>query len=174
VIATERLRLVPVSASLAQVAMHDPADLESILGVRVPGGWPGPDYRSALPIIAKAIDIDPSLGEWSRWILEPGERVLVGDIGFKSLPQRDGSAEMGYSIVAPYRRRGYASEATRAMIAWAFRHDAVRRVTASCLNDNAASIRVLQNGGLRQIGRSGPLLDWVIERAAWEPSLPSQ
>jgi [ribosomal protein S5]-alanine N-acetyltransferase len=72
--------------------------------------------------------------------------------------------EIGYSIVPAYQGNGYASEATQAMVNWAFGHESVRRVTANCLNDNRASIRVLQTVGMTQIGRSGPLLDWSLER----------
>jgi [ribosomal protein S5]-alanine N-acetyltransferase len=174
VIETDRLRLVPLSVAHAQAAMNDPTALGSMLEVRIPHGWPGPDYASALPMIASALEVESAYAAWSRLIVERNERALVGDIGFKSLPRRDGSVEVGYSVVAEYRCRGYASEAARAMIAWAFSHDAVQRVIANCLNDNVASARVLQHAGMQQIGRSGPLLDWAIDRATWEQRLATQ
>ena len=68
--------------------------------------------------------------------------------------------EIGYGITPSYRRQGYASEAARAMIAWAFSCPDVKRVTAECLEDNTGSIRVLENAGMQRTGQEGDMLRW--------------
>src|SRR5947209_3402777 len=137
--------------------------LSDMLGVRVPDDWPGPDFAGLLPILAQQILEDPTFSTWTAVIIQRVESVLIGDIGFKAPPDPGGAIEIGYSIVPEYRGQGYATEAAGAMVRWAFRQPGVRRVTANCLNDNVASIRVLESLGMRQVGRSGPLLDWEME-----------
>jgi len=67
-------------------------------------------------------------------------------------------------VNASYQGRGYATEMAQALVAWALRQPTVRRVTAECLEDNPASIRVLEKSGFVQSGRrkdeEGPLLLW--------------
>lgn len=89
------------------------------------------------------------------FILLPGEGgrpILVGTAGYKGPPSADGTVELGYGIVSEYQRRGFASEATRGMVARAFRFPSVRRVIAETLPELTPSIGVLQKCGFRLIG----------------------
>lgn len=91
----------------------------------------------------------PRLLGWGVWLVrlkETGE--LVGDAGFKGNPDFAGAVDIGYGFLPEHRGRGYATEATAALVAWAFEHGA-GRVTAETLRDNAASIRVLRKNGFR-------------------------
>jgi RimJ/RimL family protein N-acetyltransferase len=103
---------------------------------------------------------DPSSAEWGRIIVHTVDQAVIGDIGFIGRPDEEGNVEFGYSIVPEYRGKGYATEAARAIIEWAFKQPGVMRVTADCLNDNHASIRVLEKAGMRQIEPEGNLLCW--------------
>lgn len=89
----------------------------------------------------------PGLLGWGVWLArlkETGE--LVGDIGFKGNPDFGGAVDIGYGFLPEHRGKGYATEATNALVAWAFRNGA-GRVTAETLRDNYASIRVLRKSG---------------------------
>ncbi|HEU4996623.1 MAG TPA: GNAT family protein, partial [Gemmatimonadaceae bacterium] len=79
-------------------------------------------------------------------------RTLVGVFGFKGMPDTDGTVELGYGVVAEFQRRGFATEAVRAMLARAFAHAGVRRVTAETLPGLAPSIGVLEKCGFRFVG----------------------
>jgi len=61
------------------------------------------------------------------------------------------SAEFGlfYAVAPAYQRQGYAVEATRAMIAYAFTELQLRRIVATTTYDNAASIAVMRKVGMR-------------------------
>ncbi|HEU5102742.1 MAG TPA: GNAT family N-acetyltransferase [Roseiflexaceae bacterium] len=162
-IETTRLRLLPCSIQTAQAAISDRAALEWQLGARVPAEWPAEDLRDFLPVYGRIVDDRAASHGWGIWlILDPAERSLVGDIGFKGPPDDLATIEIGYSILPAFQGRGYASEAARALIAWGFAQAGVRRIVANCLADNAASIRVLQKAGMRQTGRDRDGLTWEL------------
>lgn len=53
-------------------------------------------------------------------------------------------AEIGYWIGKPFWNRGYATEATRAAIAYGFEHLGSNRIQARHMTKNPASGRVMQ------------------------------
>ena len=83
---------------------------------------------------------------------ETGERVLIGTIGYKGPPSPDGTVEVGYGIVNDHQRRGYASEAVRALVAHAFAVPEVHRVIAETLPELTPSIGVLRKCGFELTG----------------------
>jgi ribosomal-protein-alanine N-acetyltransferase len=159
---TERLTLIPFSRELIQMTMRDKAEIGRALDAHVPEEWPGPDLEEILPFLDDALDEQAERGHWITIILHTADRTLIGSAGFKDLPDEFGTVELGYGLVPAYRGRGYATEAARALIDWAFAHPAVRRATAECLRDNDASIRVLERLGMRRVGRDGDLLQWEL------------
>jgi ribosomal-protein-alanine N-acetyltransferase len=162
-IETRRLRLVPCTVADAQAAMADWAALEARLGVHVPDDWPAEDLRDFLPVYGQIVDAQAARQGWGIWLmLCAAEGVLIGDIGFKGPPDNQQAVEIGYSVLPAFQGRGYATEAARALIGWAFAQPGVRRVVANCHFDNAASIRVLEKAGLRQTGRDRDRLTWEI------------
>src|SRR5207237_8332173 len=78
-------------------------------------------------------------------------RVMVGRFNFHGPPE-NGAAEVGYTIQPEHRRRGYATEATAAMLDWARAEHGVRRFIASISPDNEPSLRLARHLGFVQIG----------------------
>lgn len=154
---TERLRIVPFTQRLIEAAIA--GTIERELGARVPADWPGPDFAEALPFFLTLQQADPSLADWMGLILHQDE--LVGDIGFKGRPDEQGMVEIGYSLVPGARGRGFATEAVRAMVDWAFQQPTVQRVTAETESTNHASMRVLERAGFQPIGERDGLVLWV-------------
>jgi len=162
-IATARLRLVACSAELVEAALHDRRRLETVLGARIPDGWPLADL-AGFPFLHEQMRREPGLEGWGPWMMVwPDQRVLVGDAGFKGKPDADGVVEVGYAVLPDYRRRGFATEAVVALIGWAFSQEA-RAVLAECDQENVGSIGVLQRVGLRQTGRKDRMIVWRIEK----------
>jgi RimJ/RimL family protein N-acetyltransferase len=60
--------------------------------------------------------------------------------------------ELGYWIGVPYWGRGYATEAARRLVGFAFDTLGLNRVHASCFSRNRASARVLEKAGLVREG----------------------
>ena len=61
--------------------------------------------------------------------------------------------EVGYFIVKASTGKGYATEAAKATIRYAFEHMQVLRVDLRCAADNKASMRVAEHCGFSQEGR---------------------
>ena len=92
------------------------------------------------------------------WVIENEDGVQIGDLCFKGY--EDGqNPEVGYGINDEFQRRGYATEAVKLALEWAFAHPGVKAVEAETDPDNIASQRVLVKCGFKAtgtIGEEGP------------------
>ena len=85
---------------------------------------------------------------------------LLGAIGLVNI-EPDHQAELGYWIGREYWKQGYATEAARQVINYAFSRLGLRRVHAGYLARNPASGRVLEKIGMTREGiRRNHLLKW--------------
>ena len=74
---------------------------------------------------------------------------LSDGMGQPGMPTRT-EAQLGYIFDPAHSGRGYASEAVAAVVDHSFRRLGVRRITAGCFADNAASVRILEKVGMRR------------------------
>ncbi len=93
--------------------------------------------------------------------------TLMGSIGIE-FQARHAKAEIGYWIGRPFWGRGYATEAGRAVVRWAFESRGVERVESFCFTKNTASARVLEKIGLRREGLARGYLKKGSERMGGE------
>jgi RimJ/RimL family protein N-acetyltransferase len=148
----------PATAESILAEIEDRAAFERGLGVRVPENWPPETLIDALPIFLGQLQAEPELaGGWLTWYVvlrdDAGRgSTLVGGIGFKGRPSSEGSVEMGYSVLPQYQGRGYATEAAKGLVDWAFSHGEVTQVVAETSAQPNPSIRVLEKLGFRCIG----------------------
>ena len=155
---TERLELRPLPPEAARALPRDRATAERALGASLAPDWPQPDLLDVLPLQAAAGRVAARFGIWV--IIERETRAVVGDVGFRGPPGDDGTVEVGYSVIPDRRRRGYATEAARALVAWAMSQPGVREVVAGCDRDNAASIRTLERLGFSRTGATSDEIRW--------------
>lgn len=79
--------------------------------------------------------------------------VPKGDpIGSVSLSVVGGKGELGYVVAAECWGRGYATEASQAMLVFGVKDLGLPEVTATCRPENVASARVLEKIGMSRIG----------------------
>jgi RimJ/RimL family protein N-acetyltransferase len=83
---------------------------------------------------------------------------MIGHAGFHGPPGvnaiKDADAvEVGYMILEPYRRRGYATEVVRTLLDWASREHGIQRFIASISPGNEASLALVRRLGFREFGR---------------------
>lgn len=171
-IETARLRLIPANRDclVAELA-SDHARLGALLGARVDASWPPELYDAgAMQWTLDAYDRDPAFRAWGLlyFVNKEVAPTLIGVGGYKG-PPRDGVIELGYSVIPSHRRRGLATEATRAMTAQAFSAPETKRVVAHTLPELVASIGVLEKAGFRlQPGtlEEGAIM-FAIDRGEW-------
>ena len=105
-------------------------------------------------------------------IVERAGGSAVGGCGFKGPPDAEGIVEVAYGIEPAHRGRGFATEATRALVEFAFASSRVRRVRAHTKPGNSASTRVLAKCGFRLLGEVMDSEDGLVcrwERGPTEP-----
>ena len=90
-----------------------------------------------------------SRGWYARGILRRDDGALIGHCGFHGTPEDIGRAEIGYTVFAPYRRMGFASEAAQGLLEWA-KEQGTRVVFASVSFDNQPSLSVVATLGFQQ------------------------
>ena len=159
-IRTSRLDLVPATVILLSAELESVDDFGALLGAEVPEGWPPGQYdREAITFFRDRVNEDPNAAGWYSWyaLLRTDEkrgRTLVGAGGYFGPPNPNGMLEIGYSIVASYEGRGYATELVRALVGNGFADSRVQRIVAHTMKDNPGSIRVLEHAGFTCMGPS--------------------
>jgi len=130
----------------------------------VPDEFPG-QVLKVLELRRMQLAADPALAPWSaRAMVRREDRVMVGYVNFHGPPgvndiEAPGAAELGWSVFAAERRRGYATEAARRLMDWARDEHGVRRFISSTTPNNAPSLRVHDKLGFR---RTGQIVDGEI------------
>ncbi len=81
-------------------------------------------------------------------VLKATDKV-IGDISLE-WSEKDGVHEIGYNINRSFWRKGYATEAVRGLIDWAYNEHGIHDFTAFYAKDNGASGRVLEKCGFVQ------------------------
>jgi len=151
---TERLRLIPITLEAFEAVLdHDKSRAEALVGAAFPPGWPDdPLLDVGFPYSREAIRAAPETRLWgdSLVLLRDQPRV-VGSVVFHGRPST-GVAEVGYSIEQSSRGNGLATEATRACVEWALTQLGVAAVQATTFPWHAASLGVIRNVGMTQIG----------------------
>jgi RimJ/RimL family protein N-acetyltransferase len=157
-IVSERLELVSLSpAALEALIAGRTSDAETLIGGRLADGWPGGDepyFRLRLGQMRR----EPALRRWivRALVLRDG-RDIVGHAGFHGPPGINGkkdpaAVEVGYKVFEPFRGRGLATEAARALMAWAREEHGVRRFILSIAPSNEPSLAIARRLGFEQTG----------------------
>lgn len=137
----------------------------------VPDDWPDADDLAHLHRWRGLAEEDGGYSPWRARAVVDGEGTFVGHAGFHGPPVEievaladptymgavdpcsGGVVEIGYTILGPFRSRGFASEAAAGLIGWAHTTGEVAAVIATVRPDNAPSLAVLDRlGGFEPIG----------------------
>jgi RimJ/RimL family protein N-acetyltransferase len=131
----------------------DLARAAELIGAVLPDTWPD---RAARPMRyrLKQITANPAVQPWliRAMVLREPTRSVIGHIGFHREPDQRGALEVGYTVEAGHRRRGYAFEAVQALFGWATREHGIHLFVASVSPDNAPSLGLVHKLGFSQVG----------------------
>ncbi|MFB7656455.1 MULTISPECIES: GNAT family N-acetyltransferase [unclassified Streptomyces] len=122
-------------------------------------GGPFQGTRDAAGMLLKAYEGGVHRPEWGVFVLVRAEDGrAVGGMGFHGPPDEDGRVEIGYDLAEAARGHGYATEALRALSAWALARDEVTSVFATTEPANVASQAVITRAGFTRVaGDEGQL-----------------
>ncbi len=148
-VTTEHLRLVPVSAKNARA-------LWSLLQhqeLRRYQDLPNLSVRAFCEVVAKRPRaLHPGTSGRFEWLVATAAHPALGWLSLRIADRKPEVGEIGYSILPEFCGRGIATEAVRALVAEAFERIKLQRITAYCVPENAASVRVLHKLGFTPTG----------------------
>jgi [ribosomal protein S5]-alanine N-acetyltransferase len=150
---TARLDLRPLAWDAVEALLAGDAErLGRLTGARFRTAAPPPYMAEALPVVRDRLRARPEEAPWWNWIVvdrESGE--AVGSVAFGGPVNAEGAVLVGYAMYAEFEGRGYATEAVKAMVAWAFAQPGVREVRALAPVWNTPALRVAENVGMRPV-----------------------
>jgi ribosomal-protein-alanine N-acetyltransferase len=117
------------------------------------------------------------LGRFEWIVITRDERKALGWVSLRIGEHMRNSAELGYSLIGAHRSRGYATEATAAIVGAGFDSGGLARIDACCVPQNIASRRLLDRLGFRQTktqkagavvrGRAVDIIVYEMTRELW-------
>ncbi|MFZ3495137.1 GNAT family N-acetyltransferase [Streptomyces sp. 5.8] len=160
----ERVLLCPMSPAVA-------ADLQA--GGSGGFAWvedgPADDTRDAGGIVTRAREAGTYRAGWGPYVIvRTSDRKAIGGMGFHAAPDADGRSEVGYDLVPSARGNGYATEALKALSAWAFARPGFTRLDATTDEDNALSQALLRRAGFTEAGTGEGLVRYVLRGSGAE------
>jgi RimJ/RimL family protein N-acetyltransferase len=121
-------------------------------------GYPMQGTLIAVEAFVRAVDNGANPGAYGVYqVVRSADDMVVGDIGFHGPPNPGGSVTVGYGLAPGARGRGYATEALRAVVAWALARPEVVAVEADTTHANLPSQRVMERAGMRLYDKSDQL-----------------
>jgi RimJ/RimL family protein N-acetyltransferase len=150
---TPRLDLTPMTAPVIEALLAaDAPRLHALTGARFRHPSPPPYMAEALPVVRDRLRLHPTEVPWWNWlIVNRTSAEAVGSVAFGGPVDQEGAVLVGYAIYADYEGRGYATEAVKALVAWAFGQPGVREVRALAPVWNTPALRVAENVGMRPV-----------------------
>ena len=99
-----------------------------------------------------------------RVIVEKVSGLAVGTIGFFGPPDDTGTVMVGFGLVEAVRGQGYATEALRGLVAFAWAQPAVLTIKADSLHHNTAAHGVLEKAGFSRTHATDDAYWYALQR----------
>ena len=169
---TNRLILIPFTLEVTKALIAGDTSILPKLGLQLTSFWPDQEAIDTFPKIIKNLElVQEPTGFESYMVVHRESMTVIGDAGFKGLPNADGEVDIGYAIIEQAQNRGYGLETAKGLTNWAFQQPGVKAVTARCLLDNAPSARVLVKLGMQQVSTTEEFIRWKIANPNLQPSI---
>jgi ribosomal-protein-alanine N-acetyltransferase len=162
-IETKRLRLLPFTIKICEETLSGLTSALTGLDITPAIGWPDLETLDTLPRILINLNKVQSPSGFESWmVLDKSTNTLVGDIGFKGIPNERDEIDLGYGIVKSETQKGYAKEAALGLIEWAFKQTEVKAITANCSKDNLASQNILAFLNFKKLREHHAMIYWKL------------
>ena len=166
---TERLILIPYTLQICKNLINNNFTDLCAMGLKRGISWPDDDVIETLPKIINNLSQVESPGGFESWMIIKNDTLeIIGDAGFKGFNNVGKNADIGYGIIKEERRKGYAEEAVKALIKWAFLTGDTKEITANCRLDNVASITLLKKLKFVETTRDNEFIYWSIQNKLYK------
>jgi [ribosomal protein S5]-alanine N-acetyltransferase len=92
-------------------------------------------------------------GQRIRWgIARKVDNIIIGSCGYNCWIKSSSRAEIGYELAKVHWRKGFMTEALRAIIDFGFQAMRLNRIEAMVMLENIASIKLLEKLGFEEEG----------------------
>ena len=163
VIFTERLILLPFTTEICKNILNQNFEILHHLGLKQGINWPDEDMLETLPkVINNLSKVTAPTGFESWMIIKKETNEIIGDAGFKGFNFIENSTDIGYGVIEAERNKGFAVEATKALIDWVSKIDESITITASTLIGNNDSIKLLQKLNFEEVDRDENYIFWSL------------
>ena len=152
---TDRLELVPLSGDAIDALLEgNQSRLRSLTDADFPQPVGPPPYMAeSLPVVRSRLRASPAEARWWNWlVIRQDNREAVGSVAFGGKPDAAGAVLVGYAMYPTREGNGYATEAVRAMVDWAFAQPGVQAVRALAPVWNTPAVHVAEKVGMRPVG----------------------
>lgn len=120
------------------------------------------------------VPVKPEAEDYTIWDVKwdirdrKNDNSRIGDIHFKGVPER-GTLQIEFSIDPEAKNHGYAKDAVKMMVEWAFARKGIYEIEATCQSDNDAAIHVLERAGFVYRTKDNNLETYSIikEKPSW-------
>ena len=150
----------PLVTDRLTLRRSEPGDAEAISAYRSDPevhehqGWDDTDPDHVRGEIVEMADRDPGgAGGWVQFSVLDDAGAIVGDVGLRRVEDEDGVIVVGYTIAPAHQNKGYATEAVRALVGYAFDVLGADVVRAHADEENIASTAVMRKAGLAFVER---------------------
>jgi ribosomal-protein-alanine N-acetyltransferase len=162
---TERLLLIPFTTQICKNLINDDFSDLYVIGLKKGKSWPDDDVLETLPKTLTNLSLVKAPTGFESWMIIKNETFeIIGDLGFKGFNYEKENIDIGYGIIKEERGKGYAEEATKALIKWAFTQDIVKEITARCLIDNSSSINLLKKLNFDITKNDNEMMHWSLQK----------
>ncbi|QTV05630.1 GNAT family N-acetyltransferase [Faecalibacter bovis] len=164
-IETERLTLIPYTKEIAQEILDSNFKSIEALNLTCGKNWPDQEIIETLPkIVFNLSKVIAPTGFESWMIVKKDTKEIIGDVGFKGYNTIFNKADIGYGIIEAERKKGFAIEAVKGLINWAYKNESLSLITATTLIDNKASIQLLERLHFIKIDQENDFFYWELNR----------
>jgi [ribosomal protein S5]-alanine N-acetyltransferase len=151
---TARLELMPLGPDAIEALLAgDAGRLKQLTGVTFPEPIGPPPYMAeTLPLVMDRLRRLPAEAPWWNWlVVRQDSAQVVGSVALGGRPASDGAVLLGYAMYPGQEGQGYATEAVKAMVEWAFAQPEVRIVRALAPVWNTPAVHVAEKVGMRPV-----------------------
>ena len=97
---------------------------------------------------AKALPTEGAI----RWIIV-NDKAIIGEVHINCNWEESQEWEIGWHLLPEYWGKGYATEATKAVIGYSFLHFKIHRLITLCCTENVRSVALAERVGMVRDGR---------------------